>query len=59
LLLLAIFLMQHVPEARADVSAPDKEVFEAVKKVAPAAGIWIPKATPTTTDHYPRYRRKQ
>ena len=35
LLVLAISLLQPVPEARADVSAQDKEVLEAVDKVAP------------------------
>ena len=35
LLVLAISLLQPVPEARADGSAQDKEVLEAVDKVAP------------------------
>ena len=35
LLVLAITLLQPMPEARADVSAQDKEVLEAVDKVAP------------------------
>ena len=35
LLFCAITLLQPVPEACADISAPDKEVIEAVEKVAP------------------------
>ncbi len=35
LLFCAITLLHPVPEARADISARDKEVIEAVEKVAP------------------------
>ena len=35
LLFWAIILVHHIPEARADISAQDKEVLEAVDKVAP------------------------